>query len=52
MIKHIVHGKAEMCFSVFYRCLLKIIASATIKANAKIVNAINALKSMYIIVNK
>ena len=39
-------------FLCFYCCLLIIIARATIKATANIVNAITALKSMYIIVIK
>ena len=39
-------------FLCFYCCLLKIIAIAKIKATANIVNAITALKSMYIIVIK
>ena len=48
---HFTLARAEMCFW-FYYCLLKIIANTIIKVTAKIVNAINALKSMYIIAIK
>ena len=50
--KHILPWQEQKCAFGFYCCLLKTIANATIKATARIVNAINALKSMYISVIK
>lgn len=50
--KHILPWQEQKCALVFYCCLLKTIARATIKANAIIVVITNAIKSMYIVVVK
>ena len=50
--KHILPWQEQKCAFGFYCCLLKITVKTIIKANANIVNAITALKSMYISVIK